>query len=306
MGKLLGVVLLLTVLTLAGCGGGGSGTTATGKPGNGATITVGSKKDGDGQMLGAMYGRLLENQGYKVNYKLALGDTPFLNNAIQSGAVDIYPEFAGSMVSRYKLAPTTDAHQAYAEANDYFQKNLGATWLDAAYNLNDSYGICTSPANASKFNLTSVADIANQNGKLTIASQSDGIDAAINPVKQGYGIQFKDVKMLDEQASYAAVTSGDVDLLVCYTLDSTLVQSGFVVLKDPKNVFPQYYVPAPVVRTSVLTAHPDIKDTLNALAPKLNTDAQFQLVKQITGDNAKDPKDVAKTWLQQQGLLPAS
>lgn len=309
--SLLGVVLAMTVLVLAGCGGGGSGTTGTGgtsaKPGAGVNLTVGSKKDADGQLLGAMYGLLLANQGYNVTYKLGAGDTTFLDTAIKSGNVDLYPEFTGTALTVYKLPNTQDPQQAYNSVKTYYEQNFKITWLQPAYNLNDSYGICTSPANATKFNLTSVADIAtNQQGKLTIASQSDGVDAAINPVESAYGVQFKQVKMLDEQASYAAVNNGDVDLLVCYTLDPTLAQSGFVVLKDPKGAFPQYYVPAPVVRTSVLNAHPDIKGTLNALAPKLTTDSQFALIKQTSGNNAQDVKTVAKTYLQQQGLLPAS
>src|SRR5689334_7675824 len=56
MVKVLGVVCMLAVLTLAGCGGGGSGTTGgSNKPGTGVKVIVGSKNDPDGQLLGWMY-----------------------------------------------------------------------------------------------------------------------------------------------------------------------------------------------------------------------------------------------------------
>jgi osmoprotectant transport system substrate-binding protein len=298
--KLLGVVVLMSVLTMAGCGGGGSGT---GKPGSGVSLTVGSKKDADGQLLGEMYAQLLENAGYTVNRKLGAGDTPFLDSAIKSGAVDIYPEFTGTASSTYKLSVSQDPKAAYNTVADYYSKNLKLTWLDAAYNLNDSYAICTSQENASKFNLHSNADLAAQNGNLKIASQDDGVQAAVDPVKQGYNVNFKEVVSLAEQLSFAAVKNGDVDLMVCYTTDPGIVTNNFVVLTDPKGVFPNYN-PAPVVRDDLLSKSPAVKDTLNPLASKLTTADQVALIKQVSLDK-KTVHEVAKAYLQQKGLLPS-
>jgi len=298
--KLLGVVVLMSVLTMAGCGGGGSGT---GKPGSGVSLTVGSKKDADGQLLGEMYAQLLENAGYTVNRKLGAGDTPFLDSAIKSGAVDIYPEFTGTASSTYKLSVSQDPKAAYNTVADYYSKNLKLTWLDAAYSLNDSYAICTSQENATKFNLHSNADLAAQNGNLKIASQDDGVQAAVDPVKQGYNVTFKEVVSLAEQLSFAAVKNGDVDLMVCYTTDPGIVTNNFVVLTDPKGVFPNYN-PAPVVRDDLLTKSPAVKDTLNPLASKLTTADQVALIKQVSLDK-KTVHEVAKAYLQQKGLLPS-
>jgi len=298
--KLLGVVVLMSVLTMAGCGGGGSGT---GKPGSGVSLTVGSKKDADGQLLGEMYAQLLENAGYTVNRKLGAGDTPFLDSAIKSGAVDIYPEFTGTASSTYKLNVSQDPKAAYNTVADYYSKNLKLTWLDAAYNLNDSYAICTSQDNASKLNLHSNADLDAQNGNLKIASQDDGVQAAVDPVKQGYNVTFKEVVSLAEQLSFAAVKNGDVDLMVCYTTDPGIVTNNFVVLTDPKGVFPNYN-PAPVVRDDLLSKSPAVKDTLNPLASKLTTADQVALIKQGSLDK-KTVHEVAKAYLQQKGLLPS-
>lgn len=306
--SLLGVVLAMTVLVLAGCGGGGSGTNGTGgtsaKPGAGVNLTVGSKKDADGQLLGAMYGLLLANQGYNVTYKLGAGDTTFLDTAIKSGNVDLYPEFTGTALTVYKLPNTQDPQQAYNSVKTYYEQNFKITWLQPAYNLNDSYGICTNQANATKYNLKSVADLAAQNGKLKIASQDDGIAAAIDPVKSGYGVTFQKVVSLQEQLSFAAVNNGDVDLMVCYTSDPHIVSENFVLLSDPKGVFP-IYNPAPIVRDAVLSKNPTIQTTLDGLESHLTTDKQVALIKQVSLDG-KQPQDVAKSFLQGEGLLPTS
>jgi osmoprotectant transport system substrate-binding protein len=294
---LLGVVVLMSVLTMAGCGGGGSGSGV----GSGVTVKVASKKDADGRLLGEMYALLLEKAGYTVQRNLGAGDTPFMQNAIANGTIDLYPEFTGTAMSSYKLAPTQDAHAAYNEVKDYYSKNLNLTWLDAAFDLNDSYAICTSQENSTKFNLKSNADLAAQTGKLKIASQKDGVDAAVNPVKSSYSVDFKEVVTLDEQLSFAAVKNGDVDLMVCYTTDPGIVTNNFVVLTDPKGVFPNYN-PAPVVRNDLLSKSSAVKDTLNPLASKLSTADQVALIKQVSLDN-KTVHEVAQQYLKDKGLL---
>jgi osmoprotectant transport system substrate-binding protein len=131
-----------------------------GNAGAGINLTIGSKNDPDGQLLAEMYSLLLTNQGFNVTTKLALGQTTVLDAAIKSGQVDIYPEFTGTGLSLGKLTNTTDPQTAYNEVKAYYEQNDHITWLAAAFNLNDSYGYCTSKANASKYHLASIADLA--------------------------------------------------------------------------------------------------------------------------------------------------
>jgi len=292
-------MLLLALVALAGCG---TSASTSGKPGSGVKVTVGSKNDADSQLLGSMYALLLENAGYTVTQKIPLGQTPVLDAAIKSGAIDIYPEFTGTSLTVYKLPQTSDPQQAFQSVSSYYESNFKLTWLDAAYGLNDSYGICTSQANATKYHLSSLDDLVAQSGKLVLATQDDGVAAAEQPVEKGYNITFKSVVKISEQLSFGAVTKGDADLNVCYTTDPNIVTNNFVVLKDTKNVFPVYN-PAPVVRDELLSKSPAIKATLNPLASKLTTDEIVKLIKQVSVDH-QQPLAVAKTWLQSQGLLP--
>lgn len=132
----------------------------SGTAGNGINLTIGSKNDADGQLLAEMYSLLLANQGFNVTTHLALGQTPVLDAAIKSGQVDIYPEFNGTALNINKLQLTTDPTTAYNEAKTYYEQQFHITWLAPAYGLNDSYGYCTSQANASKYKLQSIDDLA--------------------------------------------------------------------------------------------------------------------------------------------------
>lgn len=299
LARTLGVVVMLTVLVLAGCGGGGSGGT------NKGTLTVGSKKDADGQLLGEMYTLLLQKAGYTVTPKLALGDTPVLFQSIQSGAVDLYPEFTGTALSAILKQPSSQNAQAvYNTVKTQYESQYHITWLDAAFNLNDSYAICAPPATVSKYSLHALSDLAPIASKLVIDTPQDGVSAAVDPVQTGYGIKFKQVKQIDAELAYQDATQGGADLIVCYTSDANIVQKNFTSLSDAKNVFP-IYNPAPIVRDSALQAHADIATILNPLAAKLTTDEQVKLISQVVqkGGSTAAVHDTAQTWLKAQGLL---
>ena len=310
--RLITAFLILTTLVLAACGtsstaGTGSGTgTASGlnsNTGKGVSVVVASKKDADGQLLAQMYALLLQKYGYKVDLKLGLGDNTVLDSAIKSGAVDIYPEFTGTALGNYALPTTTNAQTAYQEVKTYYESHFQITWLDAAYGLNDSYGICTSQANAAKYNLKSLDDLAGVASKLTLAGQQDFTDpktGVLPPVAAIYGLHFKNTQNISEQLSFDAVKGGSADVNECYTTDPTIVTDNFVLLTDTKDAFPNYN-PAPVVRDSVLTKSPAIATILNALATKLTTNAQTGLIKQVSSGTNK--VEVATNFLRSQGLL---
>jgi osmoprotectant transport system substrate-binding protein len=301
--KLLCVVPLLTVLILAGCGGGGSGSTG-GKPGSGINLTIGSKNDPDGQLLAEMYALLLQNQGFNVTTKLHLGQTPVLDAAIKSGAVDIYPEFNGTAIGLYKLQGTTDPQTAYNEAKAYYEQNFHVTWLDPALQLNDSYGICTSQAMVQKYNLHSLSDLGAASDKLTLVEQQD-FGPIFPTVQSAYSINFKATQTVTNiSLAFDAVNKGSYgdSVAECYTTDPTILSDNFTLLTDPKNSFPPYN-PSPIVRDSTLAKSSAIATTLNALESHLTTASQTALIKQVSVDNKTVP-DVAKAFLQQQHLLP--
>jgi glycine betaine/choline ABC-type transport system substrate-binding protein len=298
----LGIISVLAGFVLAGCGSSSSGT--GGNPDAGVALTVASKNDADGQLNAEMYSLLLAAKGFNVTTKLMLGQTPVLDSAIKSGTIDIYPEFTGTGIGLYKLTSTQNAQQAYSEVKTYYEQNFHITWLDAAYNLNDSYGLCTSQSKASSLNIKTMSDLVPQASKLTLSGQQDFTDpqkGVFPPVEQAYGLHFKNVTNISEQLGFAAVQSGQVDINECYTTDPTIVVDSFVLLQDDKGAFP-IYNPAPIVRDSVLNAHPDIATTLNPLETHLNTANITQMIKQVSIDKMS-VHDVAQAFLKAQGLL---
>jgi len=304
------VLFLCTVLlTLAACGGTPGSTTGSGGSGNKGTLTIGSKLDTESQLIAKMYSLLLQNAGYKVNEKLALGNSTIIFQAISSGAIDLYPEFTATGLNKLNIASTYNPQQDYQNVKSGFQKQYNLVWLDASP-LNDGYAVCTSKSESQKLGITTLSQLASQAGNLVLTSPSDGI-AFIDGLKRTYGFDthsFKQTKTVDYTLGFQAVSSNQSQMTVCYGTDATVPQQNFIFLKDDKNGFPAFN-PAPVVRSSVLNQHSDIAATLNKLAPYLTTDVSIQLQQNVAqihnggASNAEAVTQVATNFLKSKSLM---
>ena len=302
--KYLALVVLISLVVLAGCGGtGGGGTTsATGTPSNSSiTLTVGGKLDTEAQLLTKMYVLLLRKAGFTVIERAALGTNAVVFNAITSGQIDLYPEFTATGLAKLGIQSTGDPQKDYTAVSQGYESKYQVTWLDAAP-LNDTYGVCTTQAKATSLGATKVSDLASKASSLTIATPPDGVQYGVNVVKSVYGITFKKVTTYNEEAlTFPAVTSGAQDLNICYTTAALIAKDNFVLLQDDKNAFP-IYNPAPIIRDSSLAKAPDaIKGALNPLAPKLTTQVSQQLQAKVV--DGQSVTQVATDWLKSVGLL---
>lgn len=303
---LLALFIVLSLLVLTACGGGG------GTAGSKGTVTVGGKLDVEAQLLTEMYTLLLQKGGYAVNEKLALGDSIVVFQAITSGAIDLYPEFTATGLNKLGIPSSYDPQKDYETVKNGYKQQYKITWLDMAP-LNDGYAICTSKAQSQKLGITTISQLAPKVSQLVLASPSDGV-SFIDGLKPVYGFDttsFKTLQKVDYSIAFASVSSEAAQLNVCYTTDGSVVTQNFIFLQDDKNGFPQFH-PAPIVRDDVLSKYPDIASILNPLAPKLTTDVSIQLQQQVSklkagGTSVTEAvKQTAKQFLQSQGLLPAS
>jgi len=301
---------LVPMLILSACGSSTSSSTSSGTPTPASVpITVGSKLDPEAQLLGEMYVLLLQKAGYTVNPKLALGQTPIVFAALKSGAIDLYPEFTATGLNILNVKSSFNPTQDYQTVSSGFEQQYHITWLNMAP-LNDGYALCTSQAESQKLNATTLSQLAPQVSKLTLATQSDGVDF-FNDLKSTYGFDttnFKSLEKVDYAIGFQAVKSGAANVTECYTTDGSVTTQGFIFLTDDKHGFPEFH-PAPIVRDSVLQSDPGIKDALNKLAPYLTTQVSIDLQQQVAtkhtnGESISQAvKEVATSFLQSNGLL---
>src|SRR6266566_5837556 len=208
--KSLALVVLISLVVLAGCGGSSGGSTGGNGTSSNSSITlkVGGKLDTEAQLLTKMYVLLLRKAGFTVIEKSQLGTNAVVFSAISSGQIDLYPEFTATGLAKLGKQSSGNPQQDYQTVKQGFESNYHITWLDAAP-LNDTYGVCTSQSKASSLGAMKISDLKPKASTLTIATPPDGKTYGVDVLKTSYGITFKGVTTYNEEGlTFPAVQSG--------------------------------------------------------------------------------------------------
>ncbi|GBF08145.1 substrate-binding region of ABC-type glycine betaine transport system [Deinococcus aerius] len=279
-------------------------------------IVVGSKLDPEAQILGQMIVLTLRNAGLEVTDRTNLGDTGVNRKAILAGEIDVYPEYTGNAVYLFPQAKisTTEAGnpgKIYGYARQLDLKN-GVTWLRPA-NVNNTWVIAVPQALAAQNKLNSVADLARYlkgGGKFKIAGSPEFFNRpdTMPAFEKAYGFKLRpDQKLVlagatppQTQQAAANGTNG-VNAAMAYGTDGTLAALKLVALKDPKGA-QAVYQPAPIIRTAVLKANPQIAALLNKTFATL-TQTTLQGLNAQVALEGRTAQDVARDYLKSKGLI---
>jgi osmoprotectant transport system substrate-binding protein len=294
--------VLALAVTLTACSSSKStspgGTNSSGASSAGS-LTVGSAGFPENELLADIYADALSAKGVNITKKLNIGERPVYFKALQDGSINFIPEYSGSILSYLDPKATAKTPTAVAAA---LPAALGSKLTALKYAAaQDSDTITVTKDTATKYHLTSIADLAPVAGKLTLGAPAqfktrpDGVPA----LKSVYGVVFKSFTVTSAGGTVTvnALKNGSIDAADIFSTDPSIAANGFVSLTDPKSMFAAQNV-VPIVTTAKLS--PTITDAVNAVSAKLDTATLAKLVAQVA--DGKDADAVAKAWLASVGL----
>lgn len=267
-------------------------------------IKIGSKNFTEQYILAEMYAKLLENAGFTVERKINLGGTLIAQQALTSGAIDMYPEYTGTALSAVvKGTMSTDADKVYNEVKSFYQKEFNLTWLKPT-GINNGYVIVVRKETADENNLKTLSDLAKVSKSLVFGGGAEFPDRAdgLPGLKRVYDAEFKEFKQFAKLGlRYDALSQKDIDVANGAATDWQIGAQELVALQDDKGLFPPYYV-APVVRQQVLDANPKLAEVLDSLGPHLDNATMRTLNAKVETDH-EEAADVAAEFLKEKGLI---
>jgi osmoprotectant transport system substrate-binding protein len=302
----LGAALLALILVMSACGGPGGDEPEGGtEPGADdepkAELTVGSDSFAEAQIVGEMYAQVLENAGYTVNRELTLESREVRLPAMESGEIDIAPEYLASLLS--VVDPKADLTGDAAEIATQLEGPLSELGLETLppSDVVDTNAFVVTQEAADEFGLTTVSDLADVAGDMTLGAPAECPDRpfCIPGLKDTYGVEFGDFKPLEYGATITALAGGEIDVGLLYSTDGSIAENGFVLLEDDKGLQSADNI-TPLVRSEVLTS--EIEELLNSVSEALETAAITELNKRANVD-VEDPADLAEEFLTDAGLL---
>ena len=272
-------------LVLGGCAAGG----ASDEP-----IVVGSQAYYSNEIIAEIYAQALEGAGFEVERQFQIGQRDAYLPELESGAVDLFPEYTGNLLQYY--APDTMATQAdevFAELATALPEGMTALDMSPATDQ-DSYNVTADFAAAN--GLVSIADLAGVDG-LILGGAPELEERPYGPqgLLETYGVTVAFDATGD--ITVDALLDGVINVANVYSGDPRIADFGLVTLADPEGLFLASNV-VPIASSDIADA---VAEVINPISAALTPEGLVALNLQSTKDQMS-PADIATEWLAANGF----
>ncbi|MDP9469191.1 MAG: quaternary ammonium transporter [Chloroflexota bacterium] len=291
-------------------------------------VRIGSKDFTEQFILGEMYGLLLENADIPIELKLNLGGTGIAHAAIVNNEIDLYPEYTGTSLTEVLKIPVEEvaamatpvaaspaASPAAEQSIDQLVYDRVAQEYKDQFNLvlleqvpfNNTQALAVKREFAEERGISTISQLVEIANELTISAPVDFPERQDGMIglQRVYGdFEFGEILGVAPGIKYQAIEQGEAEVVLAFGTDGEIFGLNLMVLTDDKALWPPYHV-APVVRQETLDTYPTLAPTINAVARLLTDEVMSGLNYQVSGPEKKEPEEVARAFLQENGLIPA-
>ncbi|MEO7055177.1 MAG: glycine betaine ABC transporter substrate-binding protein, partial [Caldimonas sp.] len=201
-------------------------------------LSVGSKRFTESYVLGEILTQTLLDSGRRAIHRQGLGNTGILEQALASGAVDLYPEYTGTIVRELLKR---EGNPSLAELNRW----LAPRGLKVAvpFGFENTYALAMTAARARELGITRISDLfAAGHDALRFGLSHEFLERGDGwpALRAAYGAGAVTPVGLDHGLAYDALVAGRVDVIDVYSTDARLGRLDLVVLADDRAFFPRY------------------------------------------------------------------
>jgi glycine betaine/choline ABC-type transport system substrate-binding protein len=315
-----GLLLALALsLAIAACGSSDDESANEGESSGGGAIvsnpenanvklTIGSKNFPEQEILGEIYAQALKAAGYEVKSDLNLGSETVAHQAVKSGTISGYPEYASTaLTSFFGVEPEevpAGADAAYEKAKAEFEKEGLTAFPPTPFASANAVG--TTTKFAEEEGLKTVSDLEGKSESMSLYGSPEcrqRIDCLAG-LEKYYGLKFKSFHPVDIELRYTVLEKGQADLSILFTTDPQLAAQSdkFVILEDDKQVFPAGNVIFVSKKSTVEEAGPDYEKTIVEVQKGLTLEVMQELDARVELEK-QTPKQAAAAYLKSAGYV---
>jgi osmoprotectant transport system permease protein len=200
-----------------------------------APLRIGSKRFTESYVLGEVAKRKLELAGFQAEHRQGMGGTIIVWGALESGAIDLYPDYTGTVAEEILKAGrmTADEMRAALAA-----RGVGLT---GPLGFNNRYALVMRRRRAAALGLERISDLA-RHPELRVGLTHEFLERrdGWKPLAAHYGLTMTNVRGIEHAVAYAALASDAIDLMDAYSTDARLAADDLAVLEDDRAFFPRY------------------------------------------------------------------
>ncbi|MDE2202018.1 MAG: ABC transporter permease subunit [Burkholderiaceae bacterium] len=236
-------------------------------------LRIGSKRFTESYVLAEILTQTAATRG-AAEHVPGLGNTAIVFAALQSGSIDAYPDYLGTIAADIlhlpvRQAANPDQATLLADVN----RALAPLGLAAGVPLGfeDTYALAMREADARREQIRTLADLASHPAlRLGLSHEFVGRADGWPAIAGRYGLPQHPTG-LDHGVAYDALRARQVDVIDIYSTDARIRREHLRVLDDPAHVFPRYDAVV-LYRADVMRRHPAQWQAIIALAGRIHPD----------------------------------
>jgi osmoprotectant transport system permease protein len=194
-------------------------------------IRVGSKRFTESYILGEILARAAGGE-----HKPGLGNTGIVLSALKAGAIEVYPEYTGTIAAEIVRLPGKPSLEELNAA--LAQQGLAA---GVRLGFNNTYALAMREDRAQALGIRRLSDLARHKElKFGLSQEFIGRADGWPGLKRAYGLPQPTPSGLDHGLAYEAIAAGRLDVMDVYSTDAKIERYHLRVLEDDRHFFPPY------------------------------------------------------------------
>ncbi|PXW93033.1 osmoprotectant transport system substrate-binding protein [Streptohalobacillus salinus] len=297
--KLLAVLLAMTVLFIAACGGDESAD-------GGEVFEFGAQSYTDPKIAAQMVKILVEeNTDHEVNITEDIQASPQILASIEREEFDFAMLYSGEVYNNHfdDVDYSTNSEQTIQNAQDLFGPEYDMTWFDTI-GFKNEYAIAIRGDFAEENDITTISDLEAHADDLTLGTDTTWVERdndGYRGFQERYGFEFGDVRGMEVSLMYTGIANSELDVVTAYTVDPQIAEYDLRILEDDQEFFPPYDASL-VARNEVLENYPEVEEIFLELVGTVSTEEMSELIRQVDLEE-RSTEEVAREFLETEGLL---
>lgn len=267
-------------------------------------IVIGSKNFTEQIVLAELLAQFIHaHSGIEVEQRVNLGGTLICQQAILSGAIDMYVEYTGTALTAILgEAPSSEASGVYARVKHDYATRFSLE-VTEPLGFNNTFAMVIRGEDARNLKLKTISDIApiaprwRAGFGYEFMERPDGFRG----LAESYHLHFAaPPRTMELGLIYRALQEKQVDIVAGNSTDGPISVLDFAVLEDDHHYFPPYDA-VPVVREDTLREFPELRANLRELGGKLSEGEMRRLNYAVDGEH-RQVKQVVTEFLRAKKL----
>ena len=259
-----------------------------------SSYIVGAKTFTEQYVLSALIAQRLKAAGLSASSREGLGSNVIFD-ALASNDIDVYVDYSGTLwLNQFHHSDIKSREELLRELKTMLAKQ-NITLL-GELGFENAYALVMPRKRAEQLGIRSIADLASHAPTMSMAADYEFFSRPEwAGLQKAYGLSFRAQRQMQPDFMYAAVASGEVDVIAGYTSDGLIAKYDLMVLDDAKHAIPPY--DAMVLLAPKRAGDQALRIALQPLLGKIDIAMMREANLRAAGNDAESSPDAVARWL---------